>query len=252
MNSALVTVIIPAYNSEQFLTESIHSVQQQSLTNWELVAVDDCSTDSTHKILQAYSEEDSRIRSFRNNKNSGPALTRNRAIEAASGRYIAFLDSDDIWYPTKLSAQIDLMKRTGAGLVYTDYDVFRKDANNPLRTIRCPQTVRYKDFLRGCPIGCLTAIYDTEKVGKIYMPELRQRQDWGLWMRILRKCDMGVGINTSLAALRVHNSSLTANKFRATKYTWQLLRQEADLDPFRAGFGVLSHLSTAALRRFRG
>lgn len=247
-----VSIIMPTHNCESFVSESIQSILFQDFKSWELIIVDDDSKDFTKEKIYDFAQKDSRIRTLYNEVNQGPAVTRNKGIKAASGRYIAFLDSDDIWYPKKLSVQLEEMERTDTGLVYSDYDVFRENPNKPIRTIHCPQTVRYKDFLRGCPIGCLTAMYDTAKVGKVYMPDLRQRQDWGLWMRILRECDKGAGIKTPLAALRVHSDSLTADKFKATKYTWQLLRQEADLDPFRAGFGVLSHLSTAALRRLRG
>jgi teichuronic acid biosynthesis glycosyltransferase TuaG len=245
----LVSVVTPCFNVAAYVGEAIRSVQGQTMGDWEMLLVDDGSTDRTLEICQDAASSDRRIRVFPVEENAGPAIARNYAIREARGRYVAFLDADDIWYEDKLEQQLEAFNGTGASLVYSSYDVMDEFGNEILRTVRAPATVRYRDFLTGCPIGCLTAAFDAGKLGKVYMPQLRRRQDWGLWMRVLRRDENAVGLPDSLAVLRIHGGSLTANKALTTYYTWRLLRDEAGLGPMAATYGVLRHLGSAAGRR---
>lgn len=250
MPAPTCSIITPCYNSEAYLGSAIESVKSQSTADWELLLVDDYSTDSTPEICQAAQSADPRIQHIRLNKNSGPAIARNSGIFFAQGRYIFFLDSDDIWTSHKIERQLQAFEDSGAALCFSWYDVIDNEGAY-LRTVRSPRKVSHRDFYRGCPVGCLTAGYDREKVGVIYMPELPMRQDWGLWLRVLEQSEVAVGIQESLAFLRVHEGSLTSNKLRASYYTWKLLREEARLSRTKAGYGVCHHLLTAALRRIK-
>lgn len=245
------SIVMPAYNSARYIQRAIESVINQTEDAWELLIIDDASQDATVDIIKRYEESDSRIRVFVRTNNGGAGIARNMGIEASCGRYIAFLDSDDIWYAEKLEKQAEVFGSTGASLVYGAYGVAKDPCDRVERYVWAPRVVKYADLLAGCPVGCLTAAYDAQKVGKKFMPELRQRQDWGLWMRVLRSFDYGIGIQEPVACLRVRSDSLTASKMRATRYTWRLLRDEAGLGKARAAYGVCRHLSSAAWRRVR-
>lgn len=245
------SIVMPAFNSERYIQSAVESVLNQTESSWELLIVDDASRDSTVEIIKKYEDSDRRIAVYVRDKNGGAGVARNAGIEASKGRYIAFLDSDDIWYSEKLEKQGEAFERTGASLVYGAYDVAKHPYGPVERTVLAPHVLRYADLLVGCPVGCLSAAYDVERVDKKYMPILRQRQDWGLWMRVLRSFDYGVGIQESVACLRLRSDSLTASKLRATRYTWRLLRDEAELGWGRAAYGVTRHLCSAALRQFK-
>ncbi|WP_370641536.1 glycosyltransferase family 2 protein [Halorhodospira sp. 9622] len=250
MPAPTCSIITPCHNSASYLGSAIGSVKSQSAADWELLLIDDGSTDSTPDICQAAQSADPRIQHIRLKQNSGPAIARNTGISAARGRYIFFLDSDDTWMPRKLARQVQAFEDSQAALCFSWYHVV-DDSGSFLRTVQSPRNVSHRDFYRSCPVGCLTAGYDREKVGTIYMPELPMRQDWGLWLRVLEQHEVAVGIQEPLASLRVHKGSLTSNKLRASYYTWRLLREEAKLSRIKAGYGVCHHLLTAALRRIR-
>lgn len=220
----LVSVIMPAYNSEKYIAESIKSVLAQTYQNWELIIVDDCSTDKTKEIVKSFS--DSRIKFFKNNTNSGVDITRNKAISEASGRWFAFLDSDDIWKPDKLEKQLEFMIDKGAEFCFTAYEQMDEFGNLTGKICVPPKTVDYKKMIRlACPIGNLTVIYDTKRVGKIMVPHIKKRNDFALWLQVLKKIDVGYGISDVLASYRVRNDSLSGNKLKLIKYHWELYRK---------------------------
>jgi teichuronic acid biosynthesis glycosyltransferase TuaG len=251
----IVSIVMPTYNSEKFVREAIDSVRAQTFDDWELIIVDDASIDETLKIIQSTYAKDPRVKILTQDFNQGAAIARNKAIAEARGRFIAFLDSDDLWRPQKLEIQVSLLMESDACMAFSKYDIFTSDSHSSesltpaLRTVYVPARLEYKDLLAGSPVGCLTAIYDTKKTGKVFMPEIRMRQDWGLWLRLLRGDRFGIGVQQSLAALRLHPSSLSANKIRATYFNYKLLRTEAQLGPLRAAYGVGSHALTALKRR---
>jgi glycosyltransferase involved in cell wall biosynthesis len=242
---------MPTFNSAAYVTDSIDSVIAQSFQDWELLIVDDASADGTPELVRERYAHDGRVSVHSHRTNQGAAVARNTAIEAARGRFIAFLDSDDLWRPNKLAVQVPLLESTDACLVYSEYDVFKTPGREVVRTVAAPERLVYRDLLWGDPIGCLTAIYDTEKTGKVLMPDIRMRQDWGLWMRLLRGGRWGLGVQQSLAMLRLHEKSLSANKLRATYFNYKLLRTEGQLGPARAALGVGTHLLGAVGRRLR-
>jgi len=224
MNGAAnISVIMPAYNSAEFVAASVDSVRVQSREDWELFVSDDGSTDGTLDIVHRYVRQDSRIRLLTSSINVGPAMARNAAIEAATGRYIAFLDSDDLWKPEKLERQIAFMQKHDLAFSFSSYDRI-DEAGNFINTHHVEKPVTYRDLLKSCVIGCLTAVYDTEKLGKVYMPDIRKRQDFGLWLKILKITERAVPLPESLAQYRVRTGSVSANKVTAAKYTWSIYR----------------------------
>ena len=220
----LVSVIMPAYNSEKYIAESIKSVLNQTYQNWELIIVDDCSTDSTEEVVKSIN--DGRIKFFKNDVNSGADVTRNRAISVANGRWLAFLDSDDLWKPKKLEKQLEFMCSTGAEFSFTAYEQIDESGHSTGKICVPPETVDYKKMIRlACPIGNLTVIYDTKRVGKIMVPHIKKRNDFALWLQVLKKIDIGYGMSEVLASYRVRNDSLSGNKFKLIKYHWKLYRK---------------------------
>lgn len=217
----LVSIIMPAFNSSKTICDSIHSVQSQYYPNWELLVVDDCSTDNTSKILQNFTKQDERIHYFRLLVNGGAAISRNLGIKEAKGRFIAFLDADDIWLPEKLHKQIQFMLNNNVFFSYSAYQKFDKHGNRGI--VIPPEFTNYKKLLCGNIIGCLTAVYDAEALGKCYFPNIRKRQDMGLWLEILKKIDIAQGLPEVLAKYRCDNG-MSANKMKVLSYQWKLYR----------------------------
>jgi len=214
---------MPSFNSAAYIEASINSVRSQSVGWWELLISDDGSSDATLEYIQRFQEVDPRIRLLANGKNRGPAHARNAAIEAANGRYIAFLDSDDLWKPEKLERQIAFMQKYDVSFSFSSYDRI-DEVGNFINLHHVEKAVSYRSLLKSCVIGCLTAVYDTEKLGKMYMPDIRKRQDFGLWLSILKKGGEAYPLPESLAQYRVRTGSVSANKMTAAKYTWSIYR----------------------------
>lgn len=223
--SGLVSIITPTYNSEKFITETIQSVQNQTYTNWEMVIVDDCSTDKTVAIIQQYMEEDHRIHLIRLNKNSGASKARNEAIKVVKGDFMTFLDADDIWFPEFIENSIQTIKNTGIPFVFSSY----KRANEKLELVYSdfivPQKVTYTDILKTNSISCLTAFIDVKKLGIKFMPDIRKRQDMGLWLKYLKEIPFAYGVQEPKAIYRIRENSLSRNKKALLKYQWQFYRQ---------------------------
>ena len=248
--SPLVSVITPAYQAERFIGDTVESVLRQSCQEWEYLLVDDCSTDGTTRIIESYANSDERVTLLRNKANIGAAGSRNRGIHAARGRYLAFLDSDDLWEPTKLTEQMQFMTRSNLPLTYTAYK--RVDADGqPIGLVEPPARVDYHMMLSSNHMACSTVIVDTATFGKPMFPDLRLRQDHALWLRLLRTADWAHGLGEPLMRYRVRRDSLSANKVRAARYSWQLLVKEERLGFARAlyHFGKYAFLATAKRSR---
>lgn len=240
----IVSIIMPSYNSAQTIRESIESVQRQSLVDWELLITDDHSTDETKSIIKHYQIKDSRIKLFALESNGGAGVARNNSIENAKGRFIAFLDSDDVWHKNKLEKQIDFMIENGYALTYTAYQ--KIDTNGRLGgLIQPPLKVSYKELLKSNVIGCLTAVYDTELVGKVYMPHIRKRQDMALWLLILNKIDFAWCLNEVLAYYREGHVSLSSNKFKVLSSQWFFYRKYLMLNPFSSAYYFANYVFRA-------
>lgn len=238
----LVSVVMPAYNASAFIFEAIQSALAQSHRNLELLVVDDGSSDDTVEVVLREAAGDDRIQLLRNGFKKGPAGARNTAIEQARGRYIAFLDSDDVWYPEKIRVQLELIADTGAPLVFSAFDLMDESGRSTGQVRSAPARISYEQLLRRNVIGCLTAMFDTQKAGKPFMPDIAMRQDWGLWLRILRETgEFAVSSSASLASLRLRSGSLSRGKLRATWYNYQLLRKHEGLGWPQAASSVAAH-----------
>ncbi len=222
------SIISPLFNSSKYLRESVLSVQNQTWTSWELILVDDCSTDGSLELALELAEADSRIRVIALEENSGAAVARNSAINIAKGRYVAFLDTDDLWLPKKLETQLFFMRRNKVVFCYAAYDKINENGDR-LGHVGVPSSISYDKLLKTCVIGCLTAVYDTDYFGKILMPLIRKRQDFGLWLRLLKKVDCAYGIQEPLAQYRISPNSISSNKLGAASYTWRLYREVEQL-----------------------
>ncbi|MCO7188752.1 glycosyltransferase family 2 protein [Pseudoalteromonas sp. XMcav2-N-2] len=223
MSNSKVSIIMPCFNSSAYISESIESVLAQSHTDWELIIVDDKSKDESVEIIERFMG-DVRIKLIKNEVNRGGAGSRNKAIEVATGRYIAFLDSDDLWEPTKLEKQIAYMTREGIGFSYTNYTQFR-DGDDADFKITAPQFVDYKMLIKSNFIGCLTVVYDVSEHGKFYFPETKKRHDFALWLNMLRKFHEARNVGLDLARYRVHNASLSSNKKDAFQSYFHVLHR---------------------------
>jgi len=247
MSNNLVSIITPSYNSSEYIAETIKSVMAQTYHNWEMIIVDDVSSDSSLYTIQKYRNKDSRIVLIELNENSGAAVARNTAIKAASGRYIAFLDADDIWLPHKLEKQIAFMQENNCPFSFSAYEKIN-ESGELIGKIGVPSRVTYHSLLKTCVIGCLTSIYDTSYFGKVNMPLIRKRQDFGLWLKLLKKVNFACGINDPLAQYRVHKNSISANKVSVAVYTWRLYRDVEKLNLFKASYYFLHYAIRGVLR----
>jgi len=219
----LVSIITPSYKSAKFIAQTIESVMAQTYTHWEMIIVDDLSPDNSNEIIEKYSAKDSRIKLIRLEQNSGPAIARNRAIKEAKGRYIAFLDADDVWMPHKLEKQVVFMDENDLAFTYSSYELIDEEGKD-LGVFTTKERISYSGMLKTCSVGCLTAIYDTDKLGKVYMPNIIKRQDYGLWLKILKEINTTKGIVAPLARYRTHKHSISSNKLKAAWYVWRLYR----------------------------
>ncbi|SFU27323.1 hypothetical protein SAMN05216480_101137 [Pustulibacterium marinum] len=241
MAKPLVSIITPTYNSEKFISETIQSVQNQTYPYWEMLIADDASSDDTRAIVSKFQQEDSRIKLIPLTKNRGAGYARNKAINMSSGRYIAFLDGDDCWKPEKLEKQVTLMEDKNITVCFSSYDLMDENSNPLGKTITALEEVDYAKMLKSNYVGNLTGMYNAEVLGKVYMPLIRKRQDWGLWLSCIKEAGKAVGILESLAYYRVRKDSISANKFNLLKHNYNFYRKALN-------FGVLK--SSGYLTRF--
>ena len=252
MDKSLVSVIMPVYNAEKYLHDAVASVLAQTYPHWELWLIDDASADHSREIINTLSRGDQRIRSIHLEHNSGSAVARNKGIEAANGKYIAFLDADDRWLPEKLSRQVEFMQQNNYVFTCTDYAVMDAQGALSNKIIKAPSKANYRQLLKNNSIGCLTAIYDAEQLGKCYMPDIRKRQDYGTWLNILRTGAVVHGLNETLAVYRYGMDSLSNKKTGVLKYNWQLLRRHQQLSFLAAAYYFTCFLYHKSIKYLRG
>jgi len=239
----LVSIITPTYNVEQYIPEAITSVLNQTYTNWELLITDDASSDRTVAIIQDFQKNDSRIKLFQLDENSGAAVARNTSIENAKGQFIAFLDGDDVWLPAKLETQIDTMLKTNADVCFSSYSLMDEYGNDLNSMVTAISTLTYAKLLRNNYIGNLTGMYDTAKLGKLYCPNLKKRQDWCLWLTALKKSGKpAYGISQPLAKYRIRRNSISRNKIKLLTYNFQVYRRFLKFNVLKSGFYLLRFL----------
>lgn len=250
MNSTLISIITPCYNSQAYISQAIESVLSQSYADWELIIVDDCSKDDSAAIIRRYAEKDGRIKYLKTERPSGsPTLPRNRGIEHAQGRYIAFLDSDDAWLPDKLERQLKLFEDERVAIAFADYEKMTEEGVRNNRVVRAPQEVDYGQLLLGNVIGCLTAVYDTERVGKMYFPH-HAHEDFILWLSILKKGFVARNTGTVEALYRVRRQSVSSNKRRTMAWQWDIYRQVEQLGWLKSAY-CFAHYAWKAFRKSR-
>lgn len=218
----LVSVITPTYNSENFISETIDSILGQSYTNLELILIDDASLDNTREIINTYKARDPRIVTVFLKENSGSGIARNRGIETARGKYLAFVDSDDFWNKDKLKTQINFMQKHEYTFTYTKYSFINESGMLVKEYNIAPNQCNYLRLLIQDCIGCSTVMIDCEKLGKEYMPDLRNRQDWALWLKYVRKSGKAYGLRYPYTHYRMRKGSISSNKLKLFKFHWQI------------------------------
>lgn len=187
MNS-MISIIMPSYNTANYIEASIESVRRQTYENWELIIVDDCSTDDTDEVVRPFLS-DRRIRYLKNEQNSGAAISRNRALREAKGKWIAFLDSDDLWLPEKLEEQVAFMEQNGYHFSYTNYEEIDMAGEKTGVRVRGPKKITKTGMFNYCWPGCLTVMYDAEAVGLIQIADIKKNNDYAMWLKVCRKAD---------------------------------------------------------------
>ncbi len=243
-----VSIIMPCWNAAATIGHAIRSVQAQNFPDWELLIADDCSTDASVQSAINFAIYDKRIKIVFGDPNAkGAAHARNRALQNAKGRYIAFLDADDHWLPHKLEVQISQMQKNRWPISFTGYVIRRRHRKD--KPIAAPEKLTHVDLLRGNKIGCLTVVYDREFLGKCPMPTMARRHDYALWLDILKTTQFAYGIPAPLAVHVRSKSSLSANAFKSTLGTWRMLRSHAGLNRAQSLRTLCLHLGHRLLWR---
>ncbi len=249
--SPAVSIVTPAYNAARHIRETIASVSAQTFPDFELLIVDDFSTDETASVVQALAEKDRRIRLIRQECNSGPAAARQRALDAAKARYIAFLDSDDIWLPSKLEDQLAFMRKTNAALTFTAFRRISEDGTCTGRLIGVPRRLSYRGLLKNTAIATSTVIVDRTKTGPLSMTRTYY-DDYALWLSILRSGHIAYGLRQDLMRYRVVSRSVSRNKRRSAFWVWRLYRDVEKVSLLRAIWCFMNYAVRASIkyRRF--
>ncbi len=243
----LVSVVMPMYNSEDYIEKSIQSVINQTYPFWELIIIDDQSKDKSVSIVERYTKADKRIKLVQMAANVGVAEARNKGIQSAKGRYIAFLDSDDLWLTSKLAQQVEFMRTYQVPMSYTQYRQFTDTADKPGKLIDVEDRIGYRELLKGNLIGCLTVMIDRKFVPDIHMPSQRH-EDYITWLSILKKGLYAYGLKEDLARYRKNLNSLSGNKFKSLKWTWNVYRKSEKLS-FAKSFYYFCYYALKGLRK---
>ena len=253
---AEISIITPAFNAEKTIRETVESVKKQTFTDWEMIIVDDCSTDKTASIVLDLIKEDGRIKLLSLAENQGVAKARNEALKIATGRFIAFVDSDDLWTENKLMRQREIMLSNGYALTYTAYAVLKTDGHGESVAgksfIKVPKKMTYKKIFYNTSIACLTVMVDKQKTGEFYMAEIEHTEDQCAWQQALKNANTyAVGINENLAFYRVGGKSLTANKKKAARLQWKTYREYHKFGLLKSAVYFFLYAAGALLRRLR-
>ena len=246
----LVSIITPAYNAAEYITETIESVLVQTYSKWEMLIVNDCSKDNTAEIVQSYAAKDNRIKLINLKQNSGAAVARNTAIQNAQGRYMAFLDSDDLWKKEKLQKQLNFMQQNGYAFTFTAYGHFKDRKENIQNLVKVPKSLNYKQALKGNKIGCLTVMLDRMQVQNINFSK-QKHEDYILWLNILKQGVTAYGLNESFALYRTGNSkSISSNKLQSALWTWNVYRNNQKMSIFKSLYYMIFYLICGLKKHF--
>lgn len=229
----LVSIIMPSYNTAEFIIETIQSVLAQTYTNWELIIVDDCSTDNTDEVVNAFLN-DTRIHYIKNDKNSGAAVSRNRALREAKGKWIAFLDSDDLWSSDKLEMQIFFMRKNSYCFSYTNYIEIDENSKPNGRSVTGPKIITKHGMYNYCWMGCLTVMYDAETVGLIQIEDIKKNNDYAMWLKVCKKANCYL-LDETLAKYRKRSGSISNHGYiKLIKWHYKLYREAEKKNPVTA------------------
>lgn len=250
-NNELVSIITPVYKCENLLEETILCVLNQTYTNWEMLLVDDCTPDNSAEIAKKYAKMDSRIKYFKLDENSGAAIARNTALKESKGRFIAYLDADDLWRPEKLEKQIKYMLDNNYAFSCTDYEKIDEDGNSLNKIIKIPNKVDYNLFLRNTIIQTVGVMVDTKLTGKelLIMPNIRRRQDAATWCQLLKNGFDCYEVPENLSYYRVVSNSLSSNKFKAVKMNWYWYRKIEKLPLWKTCYCFIGYAFNAIKKR---
>jgi len=249
MEQPLVSIIMPSYNAEDYIAESIESVIHQTYQNWELIITDDRSSDRTPEIVQTYCQKDSRINFIIAEQHTGIAGTRNQCLARVKGRFVAFLDNDDLWVPEKLDKQVRFMLEKDCAFSYSEYELMKEDGTPKGKTIKTAGIINYNKYLRNTIIGSGTIMLDTKKTGSLKMPYNATSDDMALWCKILKDGHQAYPIKEVLMKYRVRSNSASANKWKAAKDVWIVYRQQERLSFFYALFCFVGYAFNAVVKR---
>ena len=239
----VVSIIMPNYNGERFIKQAVDSVIDQDFEHWELIIVDDASTDKSRTIIKTFSDD--RIKYYFHDHNRGVAAARNTALSNALGRYICFLDSDDFWQHNKISQQLSALENTSCAVSHASYYLVTVKGDI-VSQIDCKKHVTYRDMLRHNYIGNLTGLYDSKKIGVILQKNIRH-EDYAMWLTLVKN-SCSIGITEPLGFYRKHASSLSANKFKSIWWSFCVLRQHEGLPVFYAAFNTFIHICIKLFR----
>ena len=242
-----VSIIVPMYNAEKFIGKTIESVLAQTYQNWEMLIMNDVSTDNSLAIVSVYAKKDERIKIVNTEKNVGVVKGRNFLIDLASGKYIAFLDADDYWHNEKLEKQIKFMKEKNASISCTEYTRV-KENEEKINDVIIKEEISYNDMLKNNYLGCLTVMYDDEKIGKRYFKELEKNEDYVLWLEIVKDVNTIYGLKENLAYYRVLDNSRSSNKVKTAKVRWEIYRKIEKLSLLKSIYYFLHYAIRAVLK----
>ena len=246
----LVSVIMPSYNTADYIAESIRSVLAQTYPYWELIIVDDCSSDQTDEVVASF--DDCRIRYFKNEKNSGAAVSRNRALREAGGKWIAFLDSDDLWMPDKLEKQIGFMEERLASFSYTRYEEIDSGGNRTGVMVSGPKRITKRGMYRFCWPGCLTVMYDREAVGLIQIADIKKNNDYAMWLKVCRKANCFLLDETLARYRRGRTGSVSTHSIR-TMIGWhyRLFREAEEMGAVKSLWYTARNLAFGLCKKLK-
>lgn len=243
----LISIIMPSYNTGKFIAETINSVLAQTYTNWELIIVDDCSTDNTDEIVSSFTDE--RIRYLKNEKNSGAAVSRNRALAQAKGKWIAFLDSDDLWTAGKLEKQIAFMENNGYSFSYTNYIEIDEESQPNGKSVTGPKKITKAGMYLYCWMGCLTVMYNAEKIGLIQIADIKKNNDYAMWLKVCSKADCYL-LNENLAKYRKRSGSISNHSYsKLIKWHYKLFSDAEGMGELRSTFHTVVNLFFGVVKK---
>lgn len=246
----MVSIVVPVYNAKRFLKETIACIQRQTYTNWELLLVDDCSSDGSRELIQKYEAQDDRIHLLCANVNQGAARSRNQGVMAANGQYLCYLDADDVWVDEKLSKEIDFLRTKDAAFIFSGYEFADEQAVGLGKIVRVPETITYKQALKNTTIFTSTVMFDLTKLSKdmVTMPIVAS-EDTATWWKILKTGVTAYGLDENLVRYRRSSNTLSSNKWIAIKRIWNLYRRQEQLALLPSVYYFICWAKGAVLRR---